>query len=60
MKEDEDELGGLFRLSNMKNMQKQNQKEDMDKEDISKFIVDHYHDWSSSKVFQCYTIIIIV
>ncbi|XP_050538597.1 ribosome biogenesis protein BMS1 homolog [Daktulosphaira vitifoliae] len=50
IKEDEDELGGLFRLSNIKNMKKQSQKEDMDKEDTSKFIIDHYHDWNLAEV----------
>lgn len=48
--EEEDELGGLFRMSSMKNIKKQNEKEDMNKEDISKFNVEHHHDWNLSEV----------
>lgn len=48
--EEEDELGGLFRVSSMKNIKKQSEKEDMNKEDASKFNVDHCHDWSLPEV----------
>uniref|UniRef100_A0A2S2QUK6 Ribosome biogenesis protein BMS1 n=2 Tax=Sipha flava TaxID=143950 RepID=A0A2S2QUK6_9HEMI len=48
--EEEDELGGLFRISSMKNVKKQNEKKDMNKEDVSKFNVNHYHDWSLPEV----------
>lgn len=34
----------------MKNIKKQNEKEDMNKEDTSKFNVEHYHDWTLSEV----------
>ncbi|XP_015379973.1 PREDICTED: ribosome biogenesis protein BMS1 homolog [Diuraphis noxia] len=50
LNDDEDELGGLFRMSSMKNIKKQKEKEDMNIEDVSKFNVDHHHDWSLSEV----------
>jgi len=34
----------------MKNIKKQREKDDMNLEDISKFNVDHHHDWSLSEV----------
>lgn len=48
--EEEGELGGLFRKSSMKNIKKKIEKEDMNKEDTSKFNVDHCHDWSLPEV----------
>ncbi|CAI6344416.1 unnamed protein product [Macrosiphum euphorbiae] len=50
LNDDEDELGGLFRMSSMKNIKKQKEKEDMNTEDASKFSVDHHRDWSLSEV----------
>lgn len=52
--EEEDELGGLFRMSSMKNIKKQSEKEDMNKEDVSKFNVEHYHDWNLPEVITEY------
>jgi len=37
-------------MSSMKNIKKQKEREDMNIEDVSKFNVDHHHDWSSSEV----------
>jgi len=37
-------------MSSMKNIKKQSEKDDMNKEDISKFNVDHCHDWSLPEV----------
>lgn len=34
----------------MKNLKKQREKDDMNKEDVSKFTVDHCHDWNLSEV----------
>lgn len=48
--EDEDELGGLFRISSRKNIIKQSEKETVNDEDISKFDVEHKHDWDLPEV----------
>lgn len=37
-------------MSSMKNIKKQSEKDDMNKEDASKFNVDHCHDWSLPEV----------
>jgi len=37
-------------MSSMKNIKKQSEKETMNKEDVSKFDVEHSHDWSLPEV----------
>jgi len=37
-------------MSSMKNMKKQSEKDDVNKEDVSKFNVDHCHDWNLPEV----------
>lgn len=48
--EDDNELGGLFRMASRKNIKKQSEKETANDEDVSKFDVEYKHDWNLSEV----------